>query len=61
MDIYEADYVSNKTFKKSGEKARGFDMTTTIANFIGAFSLENILRGSAYPVAEGYKTTTPRL
>jgi hypothetical protein len=40
MDIYEADYVSNKKPSRNlrFKTARGFDMTTTIANFIGAFS-----------------------
>jgi hypothetical protein len=53
MDIYEADYVSNKTFRNLRFKtARGFDMTTTIANFIGARSFrEYPVRGSAYPVS----------
>jgi hypothetical protein len=54
MDIYEADYVSNKNLQEICDLKQPvvFDMTTTIANFIGAFSLENILcEGSAYPVS----------
>jgi hypothetical protein len=36
--------------------ARGFDMTTTIANFIGAFVREYPVRGVGVSrVAEGYK------
>lgn len=54
MDIYEADYVSNKNLQEICDLKQPvvFDMTTTISNFIGAFSLENILcEGSAYPVS----------
>jgi hypothetical protein len=52
MDIYGRTTLAIKPSRNLRFKtARGFDMTTTIANFIGAFVREYPVRGSAYPVS----------